>query len=151
MVLMAIDHVRVYSGVPAGGPTAGVFFTRWVTHFCAPAFVFFAGTGAFLYGRKLGDTSALARYLFNRGLILIALELTVIHVSWTFSLSYQSLLGGVIWMLGWCMVLMAGLVRFSPIVLGIFGVSVMTGQTFLRLLPKAFPAAAPLWNFLYVG
>ena len=40
MVLMAIDHVRVYSGVPAGGPTPGVFFTRWVTHFCAPAFVF---------------------------------------------------------------------------------------------------------------
>src|SRR5262245_30975357 len=48
MVLMAIDHVRVYSGVPAGGPTPGVFFTRWITHFCAPAFVFFAGTAAFL-------------------------------------------------------------------------------------------------------
>jgi hypothetical protein len=48
MVLMAIDHVRVYSGVPAGGPTPGIFFTRWVTHFCAPAFVFLAGTSAFL-------------------------------------------------------------------------------------------------------
>ena len=55
MVLMAIDHVRVYSGVPAGGPTPGIFFTRWITHFCAPAFVFLAGTGAFLLGRKLGD------------------------------------------------------------------------------------------------
>ena len=54
MVLMAIDHVRVYSGVPAGGPTAGIFFTRWVTHFCAPAFAFLAGTSAFLYGLKLG-------------------------------------------------------------------------------------------------
>ena len=54
MVLMAIDHVRVYSGLPAGGPTAGIFFTRWVTHFCAPAFVFLAGTAAFLYGRKAG-------------------------------------------------------------------------------------------------
>ena len=43
MVLMAIDHVRVYSGIPAGGPTPGIFFTRWITHFCAPAFVFFAG------------------------------------------------------------------------------------------------------------
>ena len=52
MVLMAIDHVRVYSGLPAGGPTAGIFFTRWVTHFCAPAFVFLAGTGAFLHGRN---------------------------------------------------------------------------------------------------
>ena len=44
MVLMAIDHVRVYSGVPASGPASGVFFTRWITHFCAPAFLFLAGT-----------------------------------------------------------------------------------------------------------
>ena len=50
MVLMAIDHVRVYSGLPAGGPTPGIFFTRWVTHFCAPAFIFLAGTSAYLYG-----------------------------------------------------------------------------------------------------
>ena len=47
MILMAIDHVRVYSGLPAGGPTAGIFFTRWVTHFVAPAFIFLAGTSAF--------------------------------------------------------------------------------------------------------
>ena len=59
MVLMAIDHVRVYSGQPAGGPSPGLFFTRWVTHFCAPAFVFFAGTGAFLHRRKLADKSRL--------------------------------------------------------------------------------------------
>src|SRR5438067_2223084 len=52
MVLMAIDHVRVYAGVPAGGPTAGVFFTRWVTHFSAPGFAFLAGTGAFLYAQR---------------------------------------------------------------------------------------------------
>src|SRR3989475_3011752 len=77
MVLMAIDHVRVYSGLPAGGPTAGIFFTRWVTHFCAPAFVFLAGTGAFLHGRKLSDPGALARYLVTRGLLLVLLELTV--------------------------------------------------------------------------
>src|SRR5882762_10410852 len=52
MVLMAIDHVRVYSGLPAGGPTAGIFFTRWVTHFVAPAFIFLAGTSALSYGRN---------------------------------------------------------------------------------------------------
>ena len=40
MVLMAIDHARVFAGLPGGGPTPGIFFTRWVTHFCAPAFVF---------------------------------------------------------------------------------------------------------------
>src|SRR5499426_4560441 len=84
MILMAIDHVRVYSGQPAGGPTAGIFFTRWVTHFCAPAFAFFAGTSAFLYGRKLADTGTLARYLVTRGLVLVVLELTLIRSSWTF-------------------------------------------------------------------
>src|SRR5689334_23439370 len=83
MVLMAIDHVRVYSGVPAGGPTPGVFFTRWVTHFCAPAFAFFAGTAAFYLGRKLDNPRALAKYLVTRGLLLVALELTVLHVAWT--------------------------------------------------------------------
>ncbi len=84
MVLMAIDHVRVYSGVPAGGPTLGIFFTRWITHFCAPAFVFFAGTAAFLRGRQggsptatAGDNVSLARYLVTRGLMLVLLELTV--------------------------------------------------------------------------
>src|SRR5262245_22278614 len=75
MVLMAVDHVRVYSGVPAGGPTPGIFFTRWITHFCAPAFVFFAGTAAFLHGRSRGDTRQLAGYLAWRGLLLVVLEL----------------------------------------------------------------------------
>jgi uncharacterized membrane protein len=49
MILMAIDHVRVFSGLPPGGPTAGIFFTRWVTRFCAPTFLFLAGTSAFSY------------------------------------------------------------------------------------------------------
>src|SRR6476660_9064576 len=111
MVLMAIDHVRVFSGVPAGGPTPGIFFTRWVTHFCAPVFVFLAGTGAFFLGQKLENNKALARYLVTRGLLLVALELTVLHVAWTFTFDFTHLLAGVIWMLGWCMVLMAALVR----------------------------------------
>ncbi len=73
MVLMAIDHVRVYSGQPAGGPSPGIFFTRWITHFVAPAFVFFAGTGAFLLGQKLADRGKLARFLISRGLWLVML------------------------------------------------------------------------------
>src|ERR1700704_4503329 len=85
MLLMAIDHVRVYSGLPAGGQTPGIFFTRWITHFVAPAFCFLAGTGAFLHGRKLGDRRTLARYLVVRGLILVLLELTIIRLAWTFN------------------------------------------------------------------
>src|SRR5687768_3182571 len=120
MVLMAIDHVRVYAGVPAGGDTAGVFFTRWVTHFAAPAFVFLAGTAAFLHGRKLGDMRPLRRYLVTRGLVLILLELTVIRLAWTFNLDYANyILAGVIWMLGACMILLAGLLHFSTRTVGI--------------------------------
>src|SRR5258706_11525003 len=82
MVLMAIDHVRVYSGLPAGGPTPGIFFTRWVTHFVAPAFIFLAGTSAFFYGRKQND---LSRFLVVRGVWLVLLELTRICVFLAFN------------------------------------------------------------------
>ena len=155
MVLMAIDHVRVYSGVPPGGDTAGVFFTRWITHFCAPAFVFLAGTAAFLHGRKLGDQGALARYLVTRGLMLVVLELTLIRFTWTFNVAYdQFVLAGVIWMLGWCMVLLAGLVRFSPKTVGITGVAIILVQQFFHLVPRAFPesmrpAIGTVWEFFY--
>src|SRR5262245_15035357 len=96
MVVMAIDHVRCYSGLPAGGPTAGIFFTRWITHFCAPAFAFLAGTGAFLYGRRVGDPAKLARYLLTRGLLLVLLEPTLIRFLWTFNVNYgEFVLAGV--------------------------------------------------------
>src|SRR5438034_9424907 len=119
MVLMAIDHVRVYSGLPAGGPTAGIFFTRWVTHVVAPAFIFLAGTSAFFYGRKHSD---LSRFLLVRGVWLVLLELTVIRVCWTFNFDFAHyMLAGVIWVIGWCMILMAALVRLQPKVVGIIG------------------------------
>ena len=153
MVLMAIDHVRVYSGVPAGGPTMGVFFTRWVTHFCAPAFVFLAGTSAFLHGQKLGDTRALSRYLFTRGLILVLLELTVIRLSWTFSLASMNFqLAGVIWMLGWCMVLMAIVVRCPLRVIAAFGLVVIFAQDLFGLLAGVLPEGLTwLMQLLYLG
>lgn len=156
MVLMAIDHVRVYSGVPPGGPTAGVFFTRWVTHFCAPAFAFFAGTSAFLLGQKLADTGALARYLVTRGAVLIALELTFLHVAWTFSTDFSNLLFGVIWMLGVCMILLAGLIGFPARTVGIFGLVLIVVQQIFRVIPALLPAGAraataPIWRLLYLG
>src|SRR5262245_43326949 len=80
IALMALDHVRVFAGVPAGGPTAAVFLTRWVTHFCAPAFFFLAGTSAFLRGNGAAGAPALTRWLVTRGLVLVVLELTVIRL-----------------------------------------------------------------------
>src|SRR3954466_16254597 len=96
MVLMAIDAVRVYAGVRPGGPRPGVFFTRWITNFVAPAFAFLSGTSAYLLGQKLGDKRALSRYLLTRGLLHVLLELTVIRVAWTFNFRFgEYLLAGV--------------------------------------------------------
>jgi uncharacterized membrane protein len=126
MVLMAIDHVRVYSGVPAGGPSLAIFFTRWVTHFCAPAFVFLAGTSAFLYGRV---HPGLSRFLLARGAWLVLLELTLIRLAWTFILEHANdLLAGVIWVIGWSMILMAGLVRLPVAVVGALGLVIIAGH-----------------------
>ncbi|HEX7680275.1 MAG TPA: heparan-alpha-glucosaminide N-acetyltransferase domain-containing protein [Thermoanaerobaculia bacterium] len=149
MVLMALDHVRVYSGLPAGGPTPGIFFTRWVTHFCAPAFVFFAGTSAFLAGRTRSRPD-LARYLLIRGALLVLLELTVIRVAWTFNLDYAHyLLAGVIWMLGVCMMLMAVLVRLPAAAIGTFGLLMIAGHNVVDLLPPA--KGSRMLQFLYFG
>ena len=146
MLLMAIDHVRVYSGMPAGGPDPAIFFTRWVTHFCVSGFVFFAGTSAFLYGRKLNDRAALSRYLFSRGLLLVLLELTLIRFCWTFNLDFHAfMLAGVIWMLGWCMVLLAALIRLPFHAIWITGVVMIAVQQVFGLVPAQWT----WWNFIY--
>ena len=157
MVLMAIDHVRVYAGVPAGGPTPGIFFTRWITHFCAPGFVFLAGTAAYLYGRKLADRNALTRFLLLRGAWLVLLELTLLRLAWTFNFDYAHyLLAGVIWMLGWCMILLALLIRLPLWAVSVFGLSVVALHNLTDQIPHLadtaqHSAAAPLWQLLYFG
>ena len=149
MVLMAIDHVRVYAGVPAGGPTPDVFFTRWVTHFCAPAFVFFAGTSAFLSGQKR-TRAELSRYLVARGAFLVVLELTVLRVAWTFNVHFaQYILLGVIWMIGVCMILMAALVRLPTRAIAVFGLAVIVGQNLIGGVAGALPQW--LGQMLYFG
>jgi len=155
MILMAIDHVRVYSGIPSGGHTPGVFFTRWITHFCVPAFVFLAGTGAFLQGKKPGDKGQLARYLLTRGILLILLELTLIRLAWTFNLDYSNfLLAGVIWMLGCCMILLAVLIWLPIDAIWRIGIMIIVFQDFFAWPPHHFPATwqgpiGRVWEFIY--
>lgn len=155
MVLMAIDHVRVYSGMPAGGPELGIFFTRWITHFCVPAFVFFAGTAAFLNGYGDKSTYKLSRFLLVRGFLLVLLEITIIRFFWCFNFNYGNFfLAGVIWMLGWCMVLMALLVKLKPLTVGIIGVAIIVCQQVFHFVPGIFPVSirpsfAMFWNFIY--
>jgi uncharacterized membrane protein len=155
MVLMAIDHVRVYSGLPAGGPEPGIFFTRWITHFCAPAFVFLSGTSTYLYGVKLGDKRKLARYLLTRGVLLVVLELTIIRFFWTFNFNYANFtLAGVIWMLGWCMVLLSLVVRFNATAVSVFGLIIIFCQNVFSYVPSWVPEGlrnsfSQAWNFIY--
>lgn len=147
MVLMAIDHVRVYAGVPPGGPEPAVFFTRWVTHFCAPVFVFLAGASVFLAAQSPRET---ARLLVTRGLWLVLLELTLIHLAWTFNPAYtREQMAGVIWAIGWCMVLMALLVRLPVKVVGALGVAIIAGH---NLIPApSGDSVPPLLSILYYG
>jgi uncharacterized membrane protein len=157
MVLMALDHVRVFAGVPAGGPTFGLFFTRWITHFCAPAFVLLAGTGAFLHGRNLGDRVALARYLVTRGALLVLLELTISRFSWTFNFDYAHYTeANVIWAIGWSMILLAALLPLGPRIIGGIGVAIIALHNLLDpVLQRSYDgdgaAAHWLWRVMYVG
>ena len=158
MILMAIDHVRVYSGLPAGGPTPGIFFTRWITHFVAPAFVFFAGTAAYLHGTKLPNRAALAKFLLARGAWLVLLELTVIRIAWTFNFDFAHyLLAGVIWMIGWSMILMAAAVYLPAMAVGATGIAIVALHNITDLfagpLAHAFGDAGPNWllKILYFG
>lgn len=155
MILMAIDHVRVYSGVPAGGPMAGVFFTRWITHFCAPAFIFLAGTSAFFYGRKHGG---LSRFLLTRGIWLILLEFTALRLAWTFNFDFRHYeMAGVIWVIGVCMVLMAAAVKLPLKTLAVLGLVVIGAHNLMDSHLEAVVghlndnAASGLWKILYVG
>jgi len=157
MILMAIDHVRVYAGVPAGGPVPSVFFTRWITNFVAPAFAFLSGTSAYLLGQKLASKRALSQYLVTRGLVLVLLELTIIRVCWTFNFHFNEyLLAGVIWMLGWCMVLMGAIIWLPMSAIATFGVGMMFLHNLMDFVARpendAVPGAlAPLWQILYFG
>jgi len=155
MVLMAIDHVRVFAGVPAGGTSAGIFFTRWVTHFCAPAFIFLAGTSAFLYGRRNPN---LSRFLLTRGIWLVILELTVIRLSWTFNFDFRQYeMAGVIWVIGWSMIIMAALVKLPVRVIGAIGLLIIVGHNLLSGAAGGIAeslgndARGIFWKLAYIG
>ena len=113
IVLMALDHVRDFFGFTAFQPedlsatTPGWFWTRWITHLCAPVFVLLAGSSAYLRGAGTG-IPALSRYLATRGLILLVLEATWISFSW--QLAYQIVILQVIWAIG------AGMLALSLLV-----------------------------------
>ena len=155
MIIMALDHTRDYFGDYTVDPTAiatttpALFFTRWITHFCAPVFFLLTGTGAFLSLQRK-TRPALSHYLWTRGLWLLVLEWTVGRFGLQFNLDYKVTILLVLWALGWSMIVLAGLVHFSTRAIAVFGVTLIALHNLLDgVQAAAFGALAPLWSFLH--
>ena len=151
MILMALDHVRDFFGVPGISPTnlaqttVPLFLTRWITHICAPVFFLLTGTGACLSrGRK--SIPELSRFLFIRGMWLILLEVTVIRcLGFQFNFDYQVTMLVVIWALGWAMIVLAVLVWLPAPAVLMFGAAIIAGHNLLDNVRSAHP----LWIILH--
>jgi uncharacterized membrane protein len=153
MVIMALDHARHFmTNVPFDPVdvthTNGVlFFTRFITHYCAPVFSFLAGTGAYLATSRGKSIQQVSWFFFTRGLWLVFLEMTVVGFAWTF-VPWGA--GGVIWILGWSMVCMALMVRLPVRWIAVFGVGMIASHNLLdRVSPASFGKLAPFWMFLH--
>jgi uncharacterized membrane protein len=162
MVLMALDHTRDFfhnghfqgrDPLDLSATTIPLFFTRWVTHFCAPVFVFLAGTGAFLSTTRGKSKRELSWFLLTRGLWLVLLELTWVRwAGWSFAISLHEHWGNVIWVIGWSMVVLAALVHLPHWAITTFGLMIVVGHNALDpLKPGDFGPFGWLWRILHEG
>jgi uncharacterized membrane protein len=156
MILMALDHVRDFFGgtvspVNIAQTTAPLFFTRWITHFCAPVFFTLTGVGAWL-ARRRRSSADLSRFLIVRGFWLIVLELTVVRcLGYQFNFDYRVTMLVILWALGWSMVVLGLLVRFPANVVTIVGIAlVVAHNAFDGVAPASLGVLAPLWSILHV-
>src|SRR6266849_5773341 len=157
MVLMALDHTRGFFTNANFYPldldrtNVPLFLTRWFTHYCAPVFVFLAGAGAFLSTTRGRTTSDLSWFLLTRGLWLVFLEVTVIRwTGWGFNYDFRFIGIGVIWAIGWSMVVLAGLVFLPTWVVTVFGIGMIgLHNAFDGVKPESWGAWEGLWRILH--
>lgn len=157
MVIMALDHVRdyFYYGSFFVDPTnletttPLLFFTRFITHYCAPVFVFLAGTSAFLYGTRKTKRE-LFKFLFTRGLWLIFLEIIVNNLIWKFDLSFSRVILQVIWAIGMSMVVLSLLIFLSRKALIIIGLLIVfTHNAFDHVVMQGTDVTSVIWYLLH--
>ena len=160
MIIMALDHTRdffhstaqVFQPEDLTRTTAVLLFTRWITHFCAPVFMFTAGLGAFLWLRGDRTKSELSRFLWKRGLWLVVLELTVLRFAMNFSLIQGPVVLTILWALGWSMVALGFLVRVPIRPLAALSIAVIALHNLADpIAASQFGAAAGVWNILRGG
>lgn len=150
MIIMALDHTRDFFGQP-GSPTnlatasVALFFTRWITHFCAPVFFLLTGTGAWLSLRKRSK-AGLSRFLFTRGLWLLFLELTLFRcLAVQFNFDYHITIINVLWALGWAMIVLSVLVYLPAWAVTTFGIVMIATHNLL----DSIDSANPFWSILH--
>jgi uncharacterized membrane protein len=157
MIIMALDHVRDYFHADAflfnpldlQQTSVPLFFTRWITHFCAPVFVFLAGTSAFLVGSRKGKKE-LSAFLFKRGVWLLVLEFTVINVAWFLNFQFPLIALTVIWALGMGMIVLSAAVHLPFKMILALGLVLVVGHNLLDPIKSPEPGApAILWAILH--
>src|SRR6478735_9748850 len=158
MIIMALDHVRdffhadamLFSPTDLSHTTPLLFFTRWITHYCLPVFMFAAGMGVYLYGRNR-TKGELSRFLWTRGLWFVALELTVMQFAYNFNFSWRFLiLLLILWIFGICMLAMAALVYVPMRWLAALSLSVILLHNCLDgIRAQQFGSATWAWNLLH--
>lgn len=154
MILMVLDHTRDFLGSGAVNPRDVheplLFLTRWVTHFCAPIFVFLAGVSAFLYGSRGHLQADVSRFLVTRGAWLVFLELTVVKLGWSFSARADFFFLQIIWAIGWSMIALAGIIFLRRWAIATIGLALIAGHNLLDPVNAAtFGPFAGLWNILH--
>jgi uncharacterized membrane protein len=145
MVIMALDHVRDLMHVdsitqsPTNLQTTSVllFFTRWITHFCAPTFVFLAGTSAWL-SIKNNDFSSTRAFLIKRGIYLILLELVIVNLLLFFDPGYHTIIFEVIAAIGFGFIMVGLFAGLSPWTIATIGLIILFGHNLISniLLPN---------------
>ncbi len=158
MVIMALDHTRDLYHVDAltqdptnlATTTPTLFFTRWITHLCAPTFVFLSGVSAFLTFKNQGNTAETRKFLLARGLWLIFLEFTIINFGIWFDTTFGILMSQVIAAIGFGFVILSFLLRLSPKMLGILGLIIIFGHNLLATFnPPNGTILHYIWGYLF--
>ena len=151
MILMALDHTREFFGIPGENPTdlatttIPLFFTRWITYFCAPVFFLLMGTGAYLAGRRKSRGQH-SLFLLSRGLWLIFLEVGLARCFvYQLNVDYRVTMLLVLWALGWALIALSLLVFLPMPVIAAFGLVMIVGHN----LVDSVRSANPLWSILH--
>ena len=154
IVLMALDHTRDFFGASGPNPRditdPAVFLTRWVTHFCAPTFIFLAGASAYLYGSHGRSVGQLSRFLLTRGLWLVFIEFTLVRFGWSLNFDLKLFFAGVMWVIGASMIVLAGLVTLPERAIAAIALIMIAGHNLLdSVRAERFGNLGWLWNFLH--